>query len=259
MFCSCGVAQLARASKNSLFNSCLRICKMLERITSSVKGKVVGSNPTPAVLKKNVPHHIRIEVIKRDDNTCTKCGCKVKPGKKRNGLALAIVVRIVHPNQGGTNDLSNLKTLCLPCGSTPKKKKNIVVQETIKPVAVKKKRRKTSPLSKKLRKEVFSRDGYTCYLCSRRVKRTHEGGNQEDGSLATVDHLIPRSKGGTDDIDNLKTCCYDCNQIKADRLVGHSAGYATVSHKDGAVSSSLTLAIEQEMDSMGFDSHSVWY
>lgn len=227
---------------------------MLERITSSVKGKVVGSNPTPAVLKKNVPHHIRIEVIKRDDNTCVKCGCKVKPGKKRNGVALANVVRIIPVAQGGTNNLDNLMTVCHPCNQTPPKKKKQVVE------IIEVKRKKTKyRLPKGLRRKVFARDCYKCYMCDRKVKRIHEGGKQEDGSLATVDHLIPRSKGGTDDIDNLKTCCYDCNQRKGDELIGHSAGYATVSHKDGAVSSSLTLAIEQEMDSMGFDSHSVWY
>jgi len=32
----------------------------------------------------------------------------------------------------------------------------------------------------------------------------------------TSDHVVPRSKGGPNQIWNLKPCCYDCNQLKAD-------------------------------------------
>lgn len=31
----------------------------------------------------------------------------------------------------------------------------------------------------------------------------------------TIDHVVPRSRGGSDDIDNYQTLCWDCNQRKA--------------------------------------------
>lgn len=33
----------------------------------------------------------------------------------------------------------------------------------------------------------------------------------------TVDHIIPRSKGGPNAQSNLVGCCRECNQLKADR------------------------------------------
>jgi len=34
--------------------------------------------------------------------------------------------------------------------------------------------------------------------------------------LFTKDHIIPKSKGGTKELSNLQTMCYECNQRKAD-------------------------------------------
>lgn len=36
--------------------------------------------------------------------------------------------------------------------------------------------------------------------------------------LMTRDHIIPRAKGGLDEMNNLQTMCQPCNQIKADNL-----------------------------------------
>lgn len=33
----------------------------------------------------------------------------------------------------------------------------------------------------------------------------------------TIDHVLPVSRGGTDDIANLVLSCLDCNQLKGDR------------------------------------------
>src|SRR5918999_1863961 len=56
------------------------------------------------------------------------------------------------------------------------------------------------------RKAVFARDRWTCQYCG-----------QERGKL-TVDHVIPRSKGGAQSWDNIVTCCAPCNRRKGDRL-----------------------------------------
>jgi 5-methylcytosine-specific restriction endonuclease McrA len=56
------------------------------------------------------------------------------------------------------------------------------------------------------RRAVFARDRWTCQYCG------HERGN------LTVDHVIPRSKGGASSWENIVTCCAPCNRRKGDRL-----------------------------------------
>jgi len=56
------------------------------------------------------------------------------------------------------------------------------------------------------RRAIFARDGWACQYCG-----------SERGNL-TIDHVIPRSKGGTSSWDNIVTCCAPCNRRKGDRL-----------------------------------------
>lgn len=37
---------------------------------------------------------------------------------------------------------------------------------------------------------------------------------------ATIDHIIPLSKGGRDEINNMQLAHDDCNQLKADSMPG---------------------------------------
>ena len=62
-------------------------------------------------------------------------------------------------------------------------------------------------LSKRLRFEVFKRDKFTCQYC----------GAKAPDVVLHVDHIEPRSKGGSDDILNLVTACAGCNGGKSDR------------------------------------------
>jgi 5-methylcytosine-specific restriction endonuclease McrA len=56
------------------------------------------------------------------------------------------------------------------------------------------------------RRAIFARDSWTCQYCG-----------SERGNL-TIDHVIPRSKGGSSSWDNIVTCCAPCNRRKGDRL-----------------------------------------
>jgi 5-methylcytosine-specific restriction endonuclease McrA len=57
------------------------------------------------------------------------------------------------------------------------------------------------------RRAVFARDQWTCQYCGSR-------------SNLTVDHVVPRSKGGGSSWDNIVTSCAPCNRRKGDALHG---------------------------------------
>lgn len=61
-------------------------------------------------------------------------------------------------------------------------------------------------LSKRLRFEVFKRDGFRCVYC----------GATPSSTVLRVDHVLPVKRGGTDDASNLVTACHDCNGGKSD-------------------------------------------
>ena len=60
-----------------------------------------------------------------------------------------------------------------------------------------------------LRQAVFERDNYTCQYCG------NVGGDLE------IEHIIPVSKGGNNDIRNLVTACRACNRAKGHRMLTH--------------------------------------
>lgn len=65
--------------------------------------------------------------------------------------------------------------------------------------------RKRKGFSKRQRFEIFKRDGFLCTYC----------GATPMNSALRLDHVIPFSKGGSDDPDNLVTACFDCNAGKS--------------------------------------------
>ncbi len=61
------------------------------------------------------------------------------------------------------------------------------------------------PLS---RRAVFARDSHRCQYCNR--------------SAENIDHVVPRSRGGTHTWDNVVASCRSCNARKEDRLLGEA-------------------------------------
>lgn len=57
-----------------------------------------------------------------------------------------------------------------------------------------------------VRKIIIKRDGYVCRYCGEKLTtETH-----------TIDHVLPRSKGGTEHPNNLVMCCTWCNKHAKD-------------------------------------------
>ncbi len=57
------------------------------------------------------------------------------------------------------------------------------------------------------RKNIFKRDRYTCQYC----------GCQPGPEELTIDHVLPRSRGGTSTWENCLLACVACNKKKADK------------------------------------------
>ncbi len=53
------------------------------------------------------------------------------------------------------------------------------------------------------RRGVLRRDAHRCGYCSK--------------GATTIDHVLPRSRGGADSWENLVACCLRCNNLKGDR------------------------------------------
>ena len=58
------------------------------------------------------------------------------------------------------------------------------------------------------RRAVFARDGHRCQYCG--------------AAAENIDHVVPRSRGGTHTWDNVVAACRPCNTRKEDRLLQES-------------------------------------
>ncbi len=67
--------------------------------------------------------------------------------------------------------------------------------------------RRPRPRIRLSRREVFVRDDHVCQYCGRQ------------GNDMTLDHVVPRHRGGTHTWENLVTACKACNHRKGGRLL----------------------------------------
>lgn len=61
-------------------------------------------------------------------------------------------------------------------------------------------------IPKRIRDEVYMRDGHACVICG-----AHE--------RLSLDHIVPYSAGGPDTVDNLRTLCHWCNARRGAALL----------------------------------------
>lgn len=81
------------------------------------------------------------------------------------------------------------------------------------------------------RKEIFARDGWACVYCGRATKDL------------TLDHVMPRHRGGEHSWENLVSACKPCNHRKAGRTP--SEAHMVLHHQPGAPRYSIYYAFFQ--------------
>ncbi len=88
--------------------------------------------------------------------------------------------------------------------------------------------RRAVPLT---RRGVFLRDGDRCAYCQSRAE--------------TLDHVVPRSRGGRHEWDNVVAACRPCNHRKADRLLRELGWTLPFAPRPPSAASAMMLGYER--------------
>lgn len=71
-------------------------------------------------------------------------------------------------------------------------------------------------LTAKQLRSIFDRTSGYCHLCHKKVSFKNRGSVGKRGAW-DVDHSVPRSKGGSDHLNNLYAACISCNRSKQNK------------------------------------------
>jgi len=86
------------------------------------------------------------------------------------------------------------------------------------------------------RANIFARDRYRCQYCG------------DKGKMAdlTYDHVIPRSRGGKTEWNNIATSCYSCNNVKGNRTPSEAGMKLQTKPKQPTWVPSMMIRINRE-------------
>ena len=104
---------------------------------------------------------------------------------------------VVPVGRGGQHSIGNIVGACLPCNQS--KGSRTIMEWRMSESQI------GTRAWRKTRDAILMRDGYECHYCG--------------GTATTADHVVPRSKGGTNDESNLVAACQRCNSSKGDRVL----------------------------------------
>lgn len=125
---------------------------------------------------------------------------KILSGLEEKGA----ILKSGEPGRDGTPYRVNLPEEIPSCVELMKK---IAIEKESSESAIDEHKRLDFYNVKENRLRLFERDAYKCYKCGKQLTRFD----------ATLDHLIPVSKGGDNSFDNLSTCCLGCNSKRRNR------------------------------------------
>jgi len=115
--------------------------------------------------------------------------------------------------------------------------------------------RKEVPFSKK---NVLVRDKYTCQYCGRELSKNAISNKEKNFKKikATIDHLIPVSRGGKSSWDNCVCSCFECNNKKSNRTM--SEANMSLKNKPFKPTISEFIKLKLEISNNKFNLDELW-
>jgi 5-methylcytosine-specific restriction endonuclease McrA len=152
--------------------------------------KIVLDPKTPFPVSKSAPKPARVSVLQEPVLVLNATFEPINVTAVRRALVLLLkgVAQAEEMNHAEVHSASNA----------------VKVPSVIRLLAYRHIPQQTRALS---RKNILLRDRNTCQFC----------GRQFPASELTLDHVVPRSRGGRSSWENLVACCYQCNNRKGDR------------------------------------------
>ena len=81
-------------------------------------------------------------------------------------------------------------------------------------IACHRRAKRTIHIPRSVRLAIYERDAWTCGIC---LEPVADGLPPHDPWQATLDHVVPRSAGGSDEADNLRLAHRWCNAVRSNR------------------------------------------
>jgi 5-methylcytosine-specific restriction endonuclease McrA len=95
-------------------------------------------------------------------------------------------------------------------------------------------------IRKEKRLAIYIRDGFTCAYCGLNL-------NESAPQDVTLDHLTPRSQGGSNDATNLVTACRCCNSARGARSYKEFSNIHAVSRIETLRYAPLNIALARNL------------
>lgn len=71
-----------------------------------------------------------------------------------------------------------------------------------------------SNTAKRIRTKLFHKQHGLCIFCKCSMKAPKSGQRKQEDNYATLEHIVPRSEGGTNDESNFAVSCFACNSVR---------------------------------------------
>ena len=164
--------------------------------------------------------------LKGTTRKCVVCGNAFEP-KHRDSKCCSSDCQIVLTNRklkaNGTRTKKTLKKDCVACGGTyyvsPFHGYSMYCSKTCADKAWRHKKRATKASAESEYysiQEIHERDGWHCQICGKKVNPELKW---PDTKSASIDHIIPLSKGGSNKKDNVQLAHLGCNSKKKNKQI----------------------------------------
>lgn len=166
---------------------------------------------------------------------CQWCGVKLETRRKRycshehyvDHMRCIVIPETPTPPRSPARKIEPLRPICSWCGEheVPKGKRSYCSKTCSGRAAhhAQRAREQRFSIRDDVRLAIYKRDDYVCYLCGEPCDLAADYNADHAPSL---DHVLPRSAGGSDDVWNLRTAHRICNTRKRDRIITDQLAFA---------------------------------